>query len=219
MPDYIEKLKSDLIEQFRGKPNIESLVEAIGQQLNELADFYQQLVDERSVAKAEGVQLDGVGDIVVLTRSEADALVRNGAPLLSELDDETYRQRILFKILKNTCDCTYSDIRKAIEMMWTGPTLRYVEDPAHPATLVFEFDASPDLTESEMSIPFIKAGGVGLIMQMQKKDQLTMYYGLPIYKVTTTEIDCLVPVLVAEDYFTEELEYILTDETGAWLVE
>ena len=43
MVDYISVLKEDLVEQFRGKPNIEALVEVIGIELQQVADFYEQL--------------------------------------------------------------------------------------------------------------------------------------------------------------------------------
>lgn len=227
MRDNTQKLKEDLIEQFRGKPNIEALVEAVGHQLDELSDFYEQLLYERDVKNAKGTQLDKVGDVVVLTRAEADALVSGGATVMNGLDDETYRRRIMFKILKNTCDCTYADIRKAIDMMWTGPEISYKEDPEHPATLVLQFDASPDLKEEELKIPVIKAGGVGLLMRMKNDNSITMYYGLPLHKMSSRILGCVEtemvendePVLVRVSYLTDELDQILTDENGAWLIE
>ena len=43
MADFVEKLKSDLVEQFKGKPHIEALMEVIGEQLQDVADFYEDL--------------------------------------------------------------------------------------------------------------------------------------------------------------------------------
>ena len=74
MADYVATLKNDLVEQFRGKANIEALMEVIGAQLQQVYDFYDQLRQDRGVHTADGKQLDGVGDIVVMTRMEAGKL-------------------------------------------------------------------------------------------------------------------------------------------------
>ena len=76
MADFVEKLKSDLVEQFKGKPHIEALMEVIGEQLQDVADFYEDLRTLRGIHTALGKQLDGVGDIVVLNRAEAGVLAR-----------------------------------------------------------------------------------------------------------------------------------------------
>jgi len=74
MPDYVELLRGDLVEQFKEKPVIDALVSAIGEQLNDVRRFYEDLRDRRGLQTSMGQQLDGVGDIVVLSRLEAGAL-------------------------------------------------------------------------------------------------------------------------------------------------
>ena len=54
---------------------------------------------------------------------------------------------------------------------------------------------------------------------MQKEDDFTMYIGLPIHIVTSTSIGCDIPIIEEETYLTDELDFILVDETGAWLTE
>ena len=49
MADYVATLKNDLVEQFRGKANIEALMEVIGAQLQQVYDFYDQLRQDRGV--------------------------------------------------------------------------------------------------------------------------------------------------------------------------
>ncbi|MFR5990242.1 MAG: hypothetical protein ACLUGP_07605 [Faecalibacterium prausnitzii] len=110
-------MKNDLVERFRGKANIEALMEVIGAQLQQVYDFYDQLRQDRGVHTAVGKQLDGVGDIVVMTRMEAGKLAGDPIPF-EVIDDETYRRYLIYKILKNTCDCTYPDIIKAFRMFW-----------------------------------------------------------------------------------------------------
>lgn len=51
MADYVATLKNDLVEQFRGKANIEALMEVIGAQLQQVYDFYDQLRQDRGVRR------------------------------------------------------------------------------------------------------------------------------------------------------------------------
>lgn len=163
MADYIAALKKDLVEQFRGKSNIKSLVEVIGLELQAVFDFYEQLRNERDVKTSIGKQLDGVGDIAVMTRKEAGQIVNGPDQQPEIIDDETYRKYLVYKILKNTCDCTYPDLIKAFRMFWDKP-LYYSEDPEYPATIFLETDTlkPEDHAEELLRAPIIKAAGVGI---------------------------------------------------------
>lgn len=162
MADYTALLKQDLVEQFKDKPVIAAIVEAIGEQLTDVWYFFYQLQTERSVKTSVGKQLDGVGDIVVLTRKEAGELAS-----LSQssylVDDETYRKFIIYKIWKNTNSCTYNDIVNSFKMFWDKP-LYYSERPDVPATMIFESnELSPDDdVQKLLTAPFIKAAGVAI---------------------------------------------------------
>ena len=194
MGDYIVDLKKDLLEQFKGKKNIEDLMEVIGKQLNDVYNFFEQLRTERSLHTAVGKQLDGVGDIVSLSRAEASMLA--GEDLTStSIDDKTYRKYLIYKILKNTCNCTYYDIMKAIGMFWDGPPLKYTEDPNRPATIIFDFEAEKDFAEQVVGIPYVKAGGVGLDVRMHKSEDFTAYYGFAMQMMCTITCECNAPEL------------------------
>ena len=172
MADYVATLKNDLVEQFRGKANIEALMEVIGAQLQQVYDFYDQLRQDRGVHTAVGKQLDGVGDIVVMTRMEAGKLAGDPIPF-EVIDDETYRRYLIYKILKNTCDCTYPDIIKAFRMFWDRP-LYYKEDPAEPATMIFdtgEMDGTVDTTPL-FTTPLLRAAGVTLKLYARTKTEM-----------------------------------------------
>lgn len=218
MSDYIKKLQTDLLEQFKGRPKIDALLQVIGRQFNDVFRFYEQIRTETDVDNAVGKQLDGIGDIVVLSRSDAGKLL-TGQEATANPDDETYRRYLIYKILKNTCDCTYADIMKAIGMFWKGPPLRYSEDPDKPATICFDFEASKDLADQAIGIPFVKAGGVGLHMTMHKQDEFTTYFGFALQKTVTTLIECREAVINDQTYLSDEFDIILADEVGAWLVE
>lgn len=172
MADYVVALKKDLVEQFRGKANIEALVEVIGAQFQQVYDFYDQLRYNRDVYTAVGKNLDGVGDIAVLTRMEAAQIAGDPIPF-EVLDDEKYRQYLIYKILKNTCDCTYPDIIKAFRMFWDRP-LYYTEDPAYPATMIFdtgEMDGTVNTTPL-FNTPLLRAAGVTLQLYARTKTPL-----------------------------------------------
>lgn len=216
MADYIKDLKGDLVEQFKDKPNIEALYEVIGKQLDDLFLFFEQLRTKRSVSDSEGKQLDGVGDIVVLSRLEAAQM--EGTVSASTMADEQYRKYLIYKILKNTCNCTYYDIMKAIGMFWDGPPLKYTEDPEYPATMIFDFDAGKDLADQAIGIPFVRAGGVGMYMRMHKSEEANVYVGFALQRVCVTSLECNVPVMEPQTYLTDETGAILTDEKYSWLI-
>lgn len=162
MADFIQKLRDDLVEQFRGQPNIEAVIYAVGRQLQEVSDFYDALRTQRSIEKAVGAQLDGAGDIVVLSRAEAGQLASITSPG-EAVTDETYRRYITYKVLKNTNICTYWDIIRAFQMFWDRP-LYYSEDPETPATMIFKTGVLPPgaAPENLLKAPIIKAAGVGV---------------------------------------------------------
>ena len=162
MVDYTTALKSDLVEQVRGKPNIESLIEVVGTQLQSVFCFYEQLRRERDVYSAVGKQLDGVGDIAVMTRMEAGELGGDPIPF-DVIDDDMYRQYLIYKILKNTSNCTYPDIIKAFRMFWDRP-LYYTEDPEQPATMIFDTgELTGDVDTTPLfKTPLLRAAGVTL---------------------------------------------------------
>ena len=41
MADFMKDLREDLLEQFRGKENIDVLIRALGRQLQDVFDFYE----------------------------------------------------------------------------------------------------------------------------------------------------------------------------------
>lgn len=162
MLDYVELLRGDLVEQFKEKPVIDAVISVIGEQLNDVRKFYEDLRDRREIHTSTGQQLDGVGDIVVLSRLEAGELACVNESVYV-LDDERFRQYLIYKVWRNTNNCTYHDVMKALRMFWPKP-LYYREDPEVPATMVFETDMlSPeDDVPKLLNAPLIKAAGVGI---------------------------------------------------------
>lgn len=162
MVDY---LTADIIEQFKGKPNIQAVLSAFERQLQEVYDFYDDLRDLRTVSASIGKQLDGIGDIVELTRADAGSLsaIANPGQIL---DDEVYRTFLYYKIWKNTNTCTYPDIIKSFQMFW-DKELYYSESPNEPATMILSSGIlkPEDNSYKLLTAPIIKAAGVKLIVR------------------------------------------------------
>lgn len=75
--DHADTAIDRLIDHFKEKPRIEILVRAFIGILQSLEDLTIDLIARRALDTAEGVQLDGLGEIVVELRGEkADLLYR-----------------------------------------------------------------------------------------------------------------------------------------------
>lgn len=209
MADYMATLKENLVEQFRGKVRIDSLMEVVGSELQAVFNFYEQLRNERNVNSAIGKQLDGVGDIAGMTRREVGQLIGNVNPI----GDDTYRHYLIYKILKNTCNCTYPDIIKAFRMFWTQP-MYYSEDQTLPATMIFSFNYSESQSITDLlDAPIIRPGGVGLLLRASlPQKQMKMYTGFAVRNSRHTIDTCSIPKTQEVVFLADEFESLLTDE-------
>lgn len=161
---YKVDLLKDLVVQFQDQPKLSALLKVIQKQFDDVAVFYTQLKVERWLDTAEGDQLDRIGDIVCLTRGEAGELASLDKSINALLEDDEYRKYLIFKIWKNTNNCTYYDVIKAFRMFWSRP-LYYSEHPDEPATMFFETEALKPFemdVEELFRIPIIRAAGVGI---------------------------------------------------------
>ena len=68
----LDKWLDDLPQQFQGKKHIEDLISVFAKQMEDLHRVFKQLDAETDLESAVGANLDMVGDIVTLTRKEAD---------------------------------------------------------------------------------------------------------------------------------------------------
>lgn len=142
MVDYGELLRKDLVEQFRGKPKIETILGALGEQLNDVRKFYEDLRDYRNVETAVGWQLDMCGTIV--DRSRKDAAEMAALQLADMENDELYRLYVLHKMLANTTDCSYYEVIRAFRMLYDESKTYYTEDYTRPATIILQVPMEED---------------------------------------------------------------------------
>ena len=160
---YLSELRDDMVEQFRGQLNIDIVLQALSKQLGDVYDFFQSLLVLRTLQNAEGKQLDGIGDIVGMTRTDA-LIISNLANQITPMDDSIYRIYLTWKIGVNTSNSTYSDVYNALKMFWRDSPLFYSEDPNYPATIFFN---TPTLSPEDrlgvlLIAPMVKAAGVTL---------------------------------------------------------
>lgn len=175
--NWLRKLEDDLIEQFRGQPKITVFQKAVARQLEELYAFYYQLYVLQWLDNAEGAQLDGIGNIVDLSRTEA-LIWANLAGLNVPMEDDLYRKYLWFKIFLNTSEGTYADIVRTLEMFWPETSFFYSEYIDIPATMFFTSEAMPLNTDLRILriVTRVKAAGVALKFIMQVDAQETPMY-------------------------------------------
>jgi len=76
--DYISRGVARLIEQFKRKPNIEKYLEVFLEEIQEVEYVMNDMLVLRQLQNAAGVNLDGLGEIVGLTRDgRSDSAYRN----------------------------------------------------------------------------------------------------------------------------------------------
>ena len=88
-------LIEDFPSQFKGKPKIEALCACFDRQFAEIEQCFQQLLLLLNIERAEGEQLDRIGDIVVLSRAEAGLLAAQGGVIDFRVIDEARYPRCL----------------------------------------------------------------------------------------------------------------------------
>lgn len=158
----------DFPSQFKGKPKIEALCACFDRQFAEIEQCFQQLLLLLDIEKAEGKQLDRIGDIVVLSRAQAGLLAAQGGNIdFDVIDDVRYRKYLKYKILANTSNATYRDIITAVKTIWDVDKVSYNENVDGPASLTVSFPYAYKPGEDIFLLPPLVAAGVGINIQVQ----------------------------------------------------
>lgn len=153
---------TDLLEQFKGKPNIEALCDVFDKQIKELTDAFDAIQYETSLDTAVGKQLDRIGDILGLTRAEA-ALLCGESIQFEVLNDERYRKYLKYAAYRSSNGCTYYDLIDALKAVWgDSGTIKYIENKNYPATIILDLSTGDGETLHLGDIPAIKPAGVNI---------------------------------------------------------
>lgn len=155
MAEYFETIYSEIPMQFKAQSKIRLLLEAFAEQLDDIKEFYSQLLSARELKNASGVQLDYIGDILSLSRAEASAI----SGISAEMDDELYRKFLAYKITLNSSHCTYQDVIDAISM-FTKDVAFYREEVDKPATMILK--VTTELADILRKFKFSRAAGVSV---------------------------------------------------------
>lgn len=126
-----ESFLRKLPEQFKRKRHIEALIRAFAEELEQVEAVFKQLETLRSIRTAFGKQLDGIGQIVDLTRVEATSYA--GIVDFYVLGDERYRIFLMYKALRNANQCTYPELMEICRLLYNVKLLYYREFKDHPA--------------------------------------------------------------------------------------
>lgn len=152
MSDATTKGISRLAYQFNDSPNFKSFLESFLQQFNDLDISGLQLLNERYLDTAVGVQLDGIGEIVGIERVQATINIIGAFGFLTDdtargftdifdldlggnfvslnstkelIGDDLYRILIRAKIIENQTAMIVDDTTKLISFMFGGVEVRY----------------------------------------------------------------------------------------------
>lgn len=125
---------ANLVEQFRNTTNLDAFVSAFVDQIQDAENGAFELITERTLAAAEGVQLDGIGQIV--------GLARGG------LSDADYRIRLQAQILINLSSGTIDEILEIIILLEPTITDFRELEPATIITTIYDITADPALIAS-----------------------------------------------------------------------
>lgn len=187
MTDRAASMAGHLIGQFSGKPVFAAFLAAIGGELDELDQALADLRNKRWIDTGEGVQLDGIGELVNQSRQVADAVTIpffafEGQPnaqgfevgrfrddwegwLTSvNLGDPEYRMVLRAKIRKDTSPGTTEDTIASLRFIFDAD--RVVIRDCGNAKMAAAIGRR--LNENELSVAraldlFVRAGGVGIV--------------------------------------------------------
>jgi hypothetical protein len=175
------------LAQFVGKPKLESLVKALLKPGAMLQEALYELFNDRWLHSAEGAQLDGIGEIVGLPREIAGVgvivffgfesqpnidtfgkarirrIYEDPSAGTGQLDDESYRKMLYWKIAINNGHGTAPEIIASLKAIF-GATAVIVQDMGNAKIRIWigtlPVPGDPIMANVRRWIP--KAAGVGL---------------------------------------------------------
>lgn len=140
----MNSIEKDLPQQFQFKARISALVHALDAELEELDTVLKSLTSERMLSCAVGKQLDMIGCIVDLSRTEAMTLCG------IEATDEIYRTLLRYKVISNTNRCTISELYDACRLLYGAQVISYHESRDSPAS--FQLSVGAEISTQTISL-------------------------------------------------------------------
>lgn len=151
--NHVEQGQDRLLSQWKDKANMQGLVKSIMQAVQEVEDTLHELLNERSIFTAVGVQLDIIGLIVGITRDG--------------MDDETYRAELLKRIAINRSDGTTEVI---ISLMESATQTTNTDFWEHYPASIFYFIRGGYFTKLKEILEKISQAGVRALLMFDEGD-------------------------------------------------
>lgn len=182
---------------YDDKPVMRAIIEALGAEMDELNQAIIDCKNNRWVDKAEGKQLDGLGEIVVQNRQIDKAIAMKLFGFLGQpnvlgfgqarfrgqdednlqsyiLEDAEYRMAIAIKAVMNATQCTAEDTLQSLRYVFNAPIVMEEIGNAN-----INIAIGRQLTDNEKILAnainlIVRAGGVGVNI---KSYFPTIYFG------------------------------------------
>lgn len=199
-----ESMENHLIGQFKGKRVLRAILEALGEEMDELEQVFADLRDKRWIDTGEGAQLDGIGTIVNQPRQIADAIQiaffgfqgQDNALGFEQgrfrdqwetwlqsvnLSDPEYRKLLWLKVFKNISNGTAEDTIVSTRRIFDAPYV--VLSELGNAKIFIGIGRVPNKNELAIAKAMdliVRAGGVGVKgMSMFNYDNYFGFLGQP----------------------------------------
>lgn len=164
--NHVEQALDRLTQQFKGKPNVETVVSALASPTQDIEDALWQLFSERDVETATGVQLDAIGNLV-------------GQPRGGLIDGD-YRRFVRARISVNKSNGLVEDILTVSQLVLADDVAALVLVPSYPAAILLRIVGSTVSEEvASLLVSFLRkvvAAGVRLVIQFQSSADPDAFY-------------------------------------------
>lgn len=123
--DHISRGLSRLPYQFTDSLNLRHLIEIHLKEIQEIEYACQDVLRQKDIEYATGVQLDGIGELVGVTRSHNQS-------------DLNFRKTIKLKIMVNSSEGTYPEVYEILKFALETNNVEII--PEYPAGFLFIAD-------------------------------------------------------------------------------
>ena len=159
--NHLEKV-SFMLHALQDKPVITNFVLSFAEQSQDLEDMFRQLLEERSLDTAVGVQLDIIGYLV-------DEL-RQGR------NDEEFLKSIKLRIAINSSSGTVTDIINVTRLLLDDNTVNVIVFRSAPAQITLFIDSDEAPVDFEDTMRQVIAAGVKLDRILYPSDRLPLIF-------------------------------------------
>lgn len=194
--DFTQAGKARLLSQFQYAPNLNALLSLLLSPYDDLQQTLKQLLNERHIDAAIGKQLDGVGDIVGISRpfvqmngewyfgfrgqSKAkgfsrapirDLALRSTSREVRYMDDNNYRRLIKWKVIANNSHGTIDDVIAACQAVFLASQVIIQEqaDAAVKIVIVRAAKNKLDAIEQDPALWIPTAAGVKVTVEFKNQ--------------------------------------------------